>query len=101
APGEQLVLMRQGESNPLSILNIDSLPVSEPVLRIVPQSIHHKPDKPTDGQTIFIEFDVENIGTAASQPVIPMLLDRNPTDTLSRQLPARTVDAVVKVPELG
>jgi hypothetical protein len=99
--GEQLLLIRTGDSKPRSILSIDSLPVKEPVLRIVPQSIHHRPEKPTDGQTIFISFDVENIGNDASPPLLPALLDHNPTNGLSHQLPVQTVDAQIRVPPLG
>ncbi len=42
--------------------------VLEPRLRIAPESIRWQPQRPTEGQTIFVTCEVENIGTAPSVP---------------------------------
>ena len=62
----------------LRTLNLHSIPQKQPHLRIEPQSISQKPPNPTDGQTVFIEFEVHNAGNMVSRETRPVLYDENP-----------------------
>ncbi|MCE5228884.1 C25 family cysteine peptidase [bacterium] len=65
--GGALRLNVSGDS-PAMIMPLSEGRVVAPKLRIVPESIRVRPRRPTEGQTIFISCEVENAGTAPSEP---------------------------------
>ena len=96
-------LVRRGNSPPSEVLDkvaVRDLPLEEARLRIVPGAIHHTPQSPTDGQTVFIHFDVENVGTLPSPVCKPVLLDKSP-DEHGKPLPSQTGLESPEVPPLG
>jgi hypothetical protein len=101
APNEQIILRQAGHAQPLATLPVDSVATREPVLRIIPNSIHHTPEHPTDGETILITFDVENIGQAPSVSTAPVLLPSAPGPVAAQPLPQQTGDIRRELPPLG
>ena len=76
------------------------LPRYAPRLRIDPQSIAHHPAAPTDGETVFVTFTVENLGNATARPCQPALLSK-PLAEGGKRLPFRSALANPPLPELG
>ncbi len=87
-------------SAPLVVLPLARIPIEQPRLRIVPGSIRHRPENPTDGETIFIAFEVENAGNALSRPAQPALLDAPPEER-GGVLPSQTGLPPASIPPLG
>ncbi len=56
-------------------LALQEVPAQRARLRLIPESVRHYPDRPTEGETVFIEAMVENIGNATSEPWAVELLD--------------------------
>ncbi len=101
--GGWIELTRRGNSPPSEVLDkvvVGDLPLEEARLRIVPGTVHHTPQNPTDGQTVFIHFDVENVGTLPSPVCKPILLDGSP-DEHGTPLPSQTGLESPEVPSLG
>ena len=85
----------------LSRMTLGSMPRLEARLRLKPGSISHQPESPTEGQTVFIAFEVENIGTEVSRPCRPVLLDQSP-EAGGKRLPTQTeATPEEEVPALG
>ncbi|GEM_PF-1561722 len=63
---------------PLASVPLASLGRREPRLRLVDGSIRASPEGPSEGQTIFVEAEVENVGNAASPGFSLELLDADP-----------------------
>ena len=57
---------------------LSSVPVLAPRVRIKPASLSHTPAAPTDGETIFINLEVENAGNAPSGAFTPEIYDGDP-----------------------
>ncbi len=63
---------------PIQRVTLSELPARAPRMRIQPGSVRHEPTQPTEGDTIFIRFEVKNEGGETSRPVRPRLLDGPP-----------------------
>jgi hypothetical protein len=81
-------------------LALTELPREAPRLRLKAGSIRHTPLNPTDGQTIYVTFGVENAGNAASLPAQPALLDRAPQEG-GQTLPNLSGSFRPQIPVLG
>jgi hypothetical protein len=104
-PGEdRLELVRaEGDASTsvtLQTLRVGDLKVREPRLRIVPNSVSHTPESPTDGQTVWIGFVVENRGDFAGIPFRPQIYGEAPRPGLD-PLPVRSLDVAGRVGALG
>lgn len=62
-----------GTTRSLQTLTLGEIPRRDPRLRIRRGSIQNQPEFPTDGETIFVSFIVENAGQATSAPTSALL----------------------------
>lgn len=77
----------QPEIERISSLSIASIPSLQPRVRIVPGSVTVRPESPSDGQTIFVTCDIENIGNKETRAISAALYDKDPGSG-GRQLPS-------------
>lgn len=101
---EQIALMRRsaGEAGLESIQTVPltEIAVRQPRLRIVPESVAHEPERPTDGHTVWIDFKVENRGGVASATFFPKLFGQPPVQG-AEPLPAQSLSNPSKAGPLG
>lgn len=70
-------------------MSLGDLPRSAPALRLIQDSVITHPAPPSDGETVFVTFNVENRGDAPTDPARPALLDK-PLANGGRELPFRS-----------
>jgi hypothetical protein len=95
-PSRRIVLPPEGTANDIPS---DTTP-GHSRLRIRPDSIGHLPNPVTDGETIWVHFTVENVGTAPSPICRPRLYDASPLQG-GALLPVQSASQWVEVPSLG
>lgn len=81
-------------------LAMNKLARGEARLRIVPGSIHYQPKRPTEGETVFVDFEIENQGSQEAEPATMELLDAKPGQG-GKELPNNGEDTQQKTPRLG
>jgi hypothetical protein len=102
----KMILMDDSPSTPVEMsgnFKIRSIQRTQPNLRIIPQSISESPSNPTDGETVFIEFEVLNAGNELSHECNPALYDQDPVEG-GKKLPVQSqLDITIpnKIPPLG
>jgi hypothetical protein len=99
-PGDVAELIGGEKGTPLGRMTLGELPRTAAVLRLDQGSIRHTPEKPTEGETIFVSFNVQNVGNAASAPCTPDLLNK-PLAEGGKPLPRRTGLAKPIIPALA
>jgi hypothetical protein len=90
----------RAERSVLASLPIESVAQRQPGLRIVPGSIHARPDRPSDGETIFVDFAVENAGDLDTEPTMVGLFDR-PQEEGGQRLNSLETPNWLQVPRLA
>ena len=99
-PGACRLELLDAEGDVLDSLELASLAVQRPLLRVRAGSISHEPRNPTDGDTIWISFEIENAGNALSMPALPRLYGRDPS-LRPEPLPVQSLNTPEGVPALG
>ncbi len=67
-------------ANRLESVPLDNLVHRRADVRIVPSSLRYTPLRPTAGDTVFVDLEIENVGNAVSEPMTIGLLDQPPTE---------------------
>ena len=65
-------------ANVLGKLPLERIARHQARLRIVPGSVSTRPKRPSEGETVFVDFQVENAGDLAAEPAMMQLLDGRP-----------------------
>ena len=77
-----------------------AIPTRQPRLRIVPGSVHQHPRRPTEGETVFVDCEVENTGNLDAEPATLELLSR-PLGQGGEVLPDNMQNGHAKLPRLA
>ncbi len=83
----------------ISSLSVASLPSLRPRARIVPGSVRVRPESPSDGQTIFVTCDIENVGNKETRAISAALYDKDPGRG-GRQLPSEMGNGKARIDTL-
>lgn len=84
----------------LGTMRLSDLPRVGPRLRIKPESVHYAPQAPTDGETVFVSYNVENAGDIPSIAGQPVLLNK-PQSEGGQPLGYRSEFPKTDLPSLG
>lgn len=90
------------ESTPSVVdrLAFNQVDVARPDLRIIDETIRYEPRNPPEGETIFVQFDVENTGQAPADQITAMLFDDRP-DHNARPLTNALHETRIPLPALA
>lgn len=98
---ETIEAASDGEIRVIDSTKIKDIAIESPRVRIAPGSIHHWPEHPVDGETIYVGFEVENAGTALGHRTMKAELYGTEGDGKDKKLPSQNDHPQPRIGKLG